>query len=334
MALKKELQEILDELEFDTPEEKAEFEKFLAKDKVAAKIEAGYMKNRDYTTKTQALADARKQFEATQEAWNQQQDTYLQTLNTYKGDMETRLNNTLSELSKAKVYGAALETKIQKIAAEYGADPDELLADVKEMRGTKEPAKQEPQFNEDEFGKKFVSRDDFQKVGDQFFSYPVQMRDFEREYFRLFGKEYDGSLSDLVKEASVQVNQLRARGNKDIDLFGYMRQKLDFDGQRARNAEAAKVKDADDRKKWEEEKAKEIETRLRSEIIATNPALAHQPQDTESWRQNLTASGRKQAQQPIERPRTAQDTLKRQQSIHRAYEEQATKQGNNNSAAV
>lgn len=330
MALKKELQEILDELEFDTPEEKADFEKFLAKDKLAAKIEAGYMKNKDYTSKTQALATAKQQFEAQQETWNQQQDTYLGTLNTYKSDMEKRLNDALTQVSKAKVYGAALETKIQKLAAEYGADPEELLSDVKEMRGTKEPEKQTPAFDEAEFSKKFLGRDEFQKVGDQFFSYPVMLRDLEREYARLYGKEYEGSLQELVKEATVQVNQQRARG-QEIDLFGYMRNKLDFDGQKARNAEAGKAKSEQERKDWEEKTRKELETQVRSEYLASNPGAMRQQESPDAWRQNLSATKRKEAQ--IERPRTVQETLKRQQSIHRAFEEQS-KQGGNNSAAA
>lgn len=329
MALPKELQEIVDDLEFDTDEDRTAFEKVIS-GKAGDKIKAGYMKNKDYTSKTQALADAKKQFEATQEAWNQQQDTYLGTLNTYKGDMEKRLNDALTQVSKAKIYGAALETKIQKLAAEYGVDPEELLADVAEKRTTKEPEK--PAFDEGEFSKKFIAREEFQKVGDQFFSYPVAMRDFEREYQRLFGKEYDGSLQELVKEASIEVNAQRARG-KEIDLFGYMRNKLDFAGQQARNAETKKTQSEQERKDWEAQTRKELETQIRSEYLASNPGAARQPEDTESWRQNLTANGRKRDQQPIERPRSPQETLKRQQGIHRAFEEMSTKQGNNSAAA-
>ena len=299
-----------------TEEEIKKFDEQFPEDDRQEKFAGGYLKNADYTAKTQQLAAEKKRLE-------EEADTYVQSLGTYKTDLEGRLSAAVAQTAKQKLYGAALEAKIQKLAVEYGEDFDELMKDVTDQRaGVKEPVK--PAIDDEEFGKKYVSRDDFQKAGDHFFSYPVQMRDLEREYHRLYGKEYEGSLSELVKEASVQVNAQRARGNKDIDLFGYMRQKLDFEGQKARNVEAQKTKSAEDQKKWEEDKAKEIETRLRSELLAANPALSRPQPDSEAWRQNLTAAARKEAKHD-EQPRSASDHLRRQQGIHRAYEERAAK---------
>lgn len=324
--LKKELQDIVDELEFENDAEKAEFEKFLAKEKIAAKIEAGYMKNKDYTTKTAAVADARKKLEQEQTKWNEEQDYVVGTMSKYKEDMEKRLNSALAEVSKSKLYGAALETKLQKIAAQYGEDPEDLLSDVKDMRGTKEPEKKDtPNYDDEEFKKRYIPREEFTNSANAFFGFAPMIRDLDREYHKLYGKEYDGSMQELVKEATVEVNARRARGQQ-IDLYGYIREKLDFEGQKTRNVETDKVKSAEETKKWQEDQRKEIEQQVRSEYLAANPgASRQQPESTENWRQNLSAGARKEKQQPDARTNTARDTFKRQSEFHRAFEERAAK---------
>lgn len=322
MALKKELQELVDELEFDSPEDKAEFEKYVAKEKLGASIEAKVMKNKDYTTKTQQLAAQRKQLEAEQQRWNEEQDSYVGTLNSYKTDMEQRLTNAMAQISKQKLYGAALETKINQLAATYGEDPDELLADIKEMRGSKEPEKPAAsQYDEEEFKKKYVGRDEYQQATESVFGFAPMLRDLDHEYQDLYGKPYKGSMQELVKKGIIEVNARRARGQK-IDLYEFMRGELEFDAQKTRNAEAAAQQSEADKKKWQEEQRAEIEKQVRSEFLASNPQAAHQPQDTEAWRGNLSAAKRKEQDQSA---RTVQATVQRQQGFHQAFRDRQAK---------
>ena len=322
MPLKKELQEILDELEFDNEEEKAAFEKVMA-GKAGAKIEAGYMKARDYTTKTQALATAKKQLEAEQQKWNEEQDSYLQTMTGYKKDMEDRLNKALQTISQQKLYGAALETKLSQVAAQFGEDPETLLADVKQLRAKETEERKTPAYDDEEFKKKYVPREEYESATQSVFGFAPMLRDLDHEYQDLYGKPYKGSMQQLVQKGIIEVNQRRARGQK-VDLYEYMRTELDFEGQKARNAEAAATQSEADKKKWQEEQRAEIEKQVRSEFLASNPAAARQPENTEDWRKNLTASKRKEAQND-QGSKTAQETFQRRQEIHKAFQERQAK---------
>lgn len=321
MALKPELQEIVDEMEFDSDEDRTAFEK-LMEGKAGAKIAAGYAKNKDYTTKTQALATARDALEKERKEFDEGQEYLTGQMSTYKTDMEKRLQDALDQVSASSLRGAALETKLRTLAAQYGEDPAELLADVKATR-TEEKKAEGFNYDDDEFKKRVVSRDEFTRTGNAVFAFAPMLRDLEREYQRLFGKEFDGSMQELVTEASREVDARRARG-QNIDLFGYMREKLDFTGQKTRNDETAKVKAEEDRKKWESDTREEIERNVRSELMAGNPAAARTPDKSNEWRTNLSADKRNQSKQ-AETKATPMDNFKRRQSIHQAYEERAAK---------
>lgn len=317
----KELQEIVDEMEFDAEEDKAAFEKLMA-GKVGKKIQAGYAKNKDYTTKTQALADAKKQLEAQQEQFNTDQDYVLTQTSAYKTDMEKRLNDALAQVSASTLRGAALETKLRTLAAQYGEDPAELLADVKATREEeKKPAA--PTFDDTEFNKRYVPRDEFQGAYGAALTMAPMIRDFERDYESTFGKPYEGSITELIRSTSQEVQQLQSRGQKNVNMFDHLRTKLDFSGQRQRNEEAAKVAAAEERTKWETQTREEIERDVRSKVLAENPnALRAGTQwEREGWRDNLGAAARKN-QIPQQTP---QDQFQHRQELHRKFEENAAK---------
>jgi hypothetical protein len=313
--MKQELQDIVDEMEFDSDDDRAAFEK-LMEGKVGQKIQSGYMKAKDYTTKTQAVAEAKRQLEAERLQLEEGTTYYQEQLNTYKTDVESRLNKALQAAADSSTRGAALEAKLRKLAAEYGADPDELLADVTTRRD--EPEKKH-EFSFDDIKDKVVGRDEYNAAANSFFSFAPQIRDFEREYQREFGKEYEGSITDLVAEASNAVQERRKRNPKDqTNLFSYMREKLDFEGQKTRNAETAKTAAQKEREDWEKSKTEEIERNLRSKIVAENPRAFDQPINNEEWRQNIAKSRKPTQEMPV---RPAQSRDQRRTEIAKIFEE-------------
>jgi len=317
MPLKQSLQDLLEEMEFDTPEDKAEFEKFLAKDKFGAGIESRVMKNKDYTTKTQQLAETKRQLEAEKEQWNAQQDSYTATIQTYKTDMETRLNAALRQAADSNANGAVLKNIVNKLAATYGEDVDELLKDVKDMRTEETPKAKASPLDDEEFKKNFVPRQEYEAAASSFFGFSPMLRDIERDYERLSGKPFEGSMTELTRDAIDTVNKRRARG-ENIDIPTYMREKLDFAGLKA----AKDAKDAaaveQERKDWEAKTREDIERNVRSQIVAENPNAFKAP--VEDWRGKLNAQQRNQDSR-----QSAIDRQQRQRSIHAAYEEQAAK---------
>lgn len=314
--LKPELKEIVDEMEFESDEDRAAFEKSVS-GKAGEKLLAGYMKNRDYTTKTSTVATERKALEDARKKFDEEQEYLLSTTATWKKDMEGRLASALKQTADSDLRGAALTSKLRAIAAQYGEDPDELLKDVQTARADDAPTtKTEPAAIDD----RYVSKQKFDEASNAVFAFAPMIRDFERDYKKTFGKEYDGSITDLVREVSPEIEKQRARG-RNVDLFGLMREKLDFNGQAERNkvtqaaeAEAARVK-------WEEEKTKEIETNLRSQILADNPAAFKRTADeSEKWRENLGSKARNN-----DASTNQLDDFNRRKALHEAFERNVAK---------
>jgi len=313
MALTPELQAYVDTLKFKSDDAKAAYVKLLEDPETA---EQAFMFQSDYTKKTQQTAEERRRFEQEKQQWEEGRNYYDEQINSYKTDVESRLNKALQAAADSSTRGAALEAKLRKLAAEYGADPDELLADVTTRRD--EPEKKH-EFSFDDIKDKVVGREEYNQAANSFFSFAPQIRDFEREYQREFGKEYEGSITELVAEASNAVQERRKRNPKDqTNLFSYMREKLDFEGQKAKNVEAAKTKAQQEREEWEKSKTEEIERNLRSKIVAESPRAFDQPVNNEAWRQNIAKSRKPTQDMPV---RPAQGRDQRRQEIAKIFEE-------------
>lgn len=303
-----------------TPEHFAKLEEVFTDAELQEKLAGGYMKNKAFTEKTQALALERKKLEDERKEFTEGRDYLDGQVNVWKQDMEKRLNDALAQVAASSLRGAALETKLRTLAAQYGEDPAELLADVKETREEKKAA---PAFDDAEFSKKYVPRDEFTTAANQVYAFAPMIRDFERDYQKTFGKEYEGSITELINESSRAVQEQRSRGRKDIDLFGYMREKLDFKGQVAKNQEAATAAAAEERKTWETKTRDEIERDVRSKVLAENPAAYRSPDfnKPEAWRGNLGAAAR-QNKVPDQSP---QAQFQHQQKLHSTFNELAAK---------
>lgn len=310
-----------------TPEHFAKLEEVFTDAELQEKLAGGYMRNQDYTQKTQALALERKKLEDERKEFTEGRDYLDGQVNVWKQDMEKRLNDALAQVASSSLRGAALETKLRTLAAQYGEDPAELLADVKETREEKKAA---PAFDDAEFNKKYVPRDEFTTAANQVYAFAPMIRDFERDYQKTFGKEYEGSITDLINESSRAVQEQRSRGRKDIDLFGYMREKLDFKGQVAKNQETDKLKAETERKDWETKTREEIERDVRSKVLAENPAAYRSPDfnKPEAWRNNLGAQAR-QNKVPDQSP---QAQFNHRNEIHNKFNELAAKVEASNAA--
>ncbi len=313
MALAPEIQTYVDSLKFKSDDAKKAFVTLLEDPETA---ESAFMMQQDYTKKTQQTAADRKALDDAKKAFEDEQNYLLSTTAKWKEDLEGRLNIALKAAADSDLRGAALTSKVRALASQYGEDPDELLKDIQSKRADEgdDKSKSTPAFDRSAFEKEFVSQKKFDEVSNVALSFPAMIRDFERDYKKKFGQEYDGSITDLVREAGQQVEQQRARG-RNIDLFGYMKEKLDFAGQDARNVEAAKVAADAERTKWEEEKTKEIETNLRSQLLADNPTALRKPDESEKWRESLDSKSRQN-----NTVRTQQDDFNRRKELHAVFE--------------
>lgn len=307
-----------------TDEQFAKLEEVFTDAELQEKLAGGYMMNEDYTHKTQELAEQRRAFQREQEEFNQGRNYLDQQNATWRTDIEGRLNNALKEAAEQRLYGAALKSKLDALAAQYGEDVNDLLKDVQAMRAEPKEEPKAPDFTP--YDERFVDRKSFGEAADRFFSYPTQLRDFEREYERTFGKPYDGSLHDLVTQAGQEV-QARAKRGVQANLWDVAREKLDFKGQTQRNTEAQKVAAEKEKEDWRKQTREEVEREVRSQYLAQNPNAARTPDQSEAWRANLSAQKRQQSQQAPERTSTPQDDFARRQKIHAAYEERAAQRG-------
>lgn len=301
-----------------TPEQITALEAIFTDEEILKKLEAQHMKNADYTIKTSEVAAERKRLADEKKRMEDEYESTLGTVNQYKTDLEARLNAALKQAADSDLRGAALNSKLRSLAAQYGEDPDELLKDVKEIR--EEPKKEIPAFDDAEFNKRYVSRDEYQGAYGSVLSLAPMIRDLERDYQKTFGKEFEGSITELIRENAAEVQKLQQRGQKDIDLFGHIRAKLGFSEQAKVNEAAAKTKAEEDKKKWEADTRAEIERNVRSEVMAGNPR-AYTPEPTEAWRQKLSASSRQVKNQvPVPNPI---EQVKHRQNVYADYEKRA-----------
>jgi hypothetical protein len=313
MPLTPEVQAYVDTLKFKSDDAKAAYTKLLEDPETA---EQAFMFQSDYTKKTQQTAEERRRFEAEKQQWEEGRNYYDEQAAAHTTDIEARLNQALQAAANSSSRGVALEAVVRKMAAEYGVNADELLTEVQTRR--EEPEKKH-EFSFDDIKDKVVGRDEYNAAANSFFSFAPQIRDFEREYAREFGKEYEGSITDLVSEASNAVQERRKRNPKDqTNLFSYMREQLDFAGQKARNLETAKIASQKEREDWEKSKSDEIERNLRSKIIAENPRAFDQPVNTEEWRQNIAKSRKPTQEMPV---RPAQSRDQRRTEIAKIFDE-------------
>lgn len=302
MALTAEQKEYADELGFS----EEEFEKAFPNDRYE-KLTKGYAKNKDYTIKTQAVAEEKKRIEQDRAAT----DAEKQRLAQWKSSAEQQLADALDKVQASTLRGAALEAKLQRIATEFNLDADELMKDVLEQRAD-DPARTQQQQQQAKVDlSNHVTKDELHSQMTAIGMLPVMTRDLEREYRKLYNKEYEGSLEELVTESFKEIASLQAQG-QNINFKDHMRTKLGF-------AEQAKRNDEAERERWKEETRKELETDIRSKLSAENPARFQEVDRQES---PFLKKKDRTPEIPIKGP--AQDHARRQ-GIYAAFQQERQK---------
>jgi hypothetical protein len=205
------------------------------------------------------LAEERRQLDADKQATAREKEN----LADWRQGAEQQLQTALKAAEQSNLRGAALESRIKRIAGEYNLDADELLQDILENRaadrGRTQEERQEAQVDLSKYATAEQVNNQISAMG----LLPLQVRDLEHEYRRLFGKEYDGSIEELATTGFKEIIDRQKRG-ENIDFKGYVREKLDFAGQRQRN-------DEKEREDWKENTRKEIEMDVRSKLSAEDP---------------------------------------------------------------
>lgn len=126
-----ELQAWLSDISADgslSQEEVSSLRTILGKEKVTPKLRDHFLMRRDYSRKTQEVADERKKVDAD-----------IQILLAERADLaawhqgiETKLSNAMNDLEKARITEAQYRARIQKIAEQTGLDPKELMGGLPE----------------------------------------------------------------------------------------------------------------------------------------------------------------------------------------------------------
>jgi hypothetical protein len=106
-----------------TPEEVKSLGTILGNDKVKSKLRDQVLMRRDYSKKTQELADQRRQVEAdVNEILKERQD-----LANWKAGIDNQLKKAYADLDSERSTAAQFRARIQTIAEQSGLDPAELM---------------------------------------------------------------------------------------------------------------------------------------------------------------------------------------------------------------
>lgn len=151
------------------PEKRAKVEAALAEvDEISTELEAGYLRQQDYTRKTQELASTRQKI---QSDWEVANGEYQRMLKEHE-DMQASLTSTQREKDEAAAKLAAAEAKLKEVPQ---LDPSKYL--------TQEQVHQE-----------------MQKLAAGFNAYTGRVLKVQREHSKLFGEDLDPE--ELMREAA------------------------------------------------------------------------------------------------------------------------------------
>lgn len=112
-------------------------QKLLANDAIASQFMSGFMRNRDYTTKTQSLADERRNLEGDRTTLQGQVDQYRQLLEA----AETDKAKVLRDLAAHKVTVAQAHARLKHIKETYQLSDDDIppFADLIDTKASGKP---------------------------------------------------------------------------------------------------------------------------------------------------------------------------------------------------
>jgi hypothetical protein len=192
-----------------SPEEKAQLQKLLSKDKVKDRVKDGYLMRQDYSRKTAEVATARKKLDEDHKRlleWEKQAREKVEKLNS---DLEAR-----------NVSLAQYQARMQRIADDYGIEIKDLPGmDGNHGTAAAAAAAESQQGGAAATDPKFMERFEtfekqFQTAGRAFPEIAAELYELGIEHQELFGKPLKNS-RELVKKAMGGGLTLRAAWEQD-----------------------------------------------------------------------------------------------------------------------
>jgi len=233
-------------------------QKLLASDDLATKFLGGFMRNRDYTTKTQALASDRQTMEGQAKQLEGQVEQYRQMLEA----AEVEKAKVLKDLAGHKISVAQSNARLKHIKEVYQLSDDDIpnIPDQIETFQSRRPVDTSTDIDTRlaDFKKEF--RDDISKyIAEKLVpelggmaQLDIVWSDIRDEHRELTGKRLSAKESqELLNEAD-----RRSRAGKPISLKALWEEKYDASALRQKHHDDSLSKEL--RAKWDAEQAAKI----------------------------------------------------------------------------
>ena len=222
-------------------------QKLLANDATATQFLSGFMRNRDYTQKTQALATDRQTMDGQIQTYNGQIDQYRKLLDAAEADKQ----NVLKDLASQKMTVAQAHARLKHIKDTYNLSDDEIPA-FGDLIDTKQRGK--PVDSSEDLDKRFQSfREEMGKyIADKLVpelggmaQLDIVWSDIRDEHRELTGKRLSAKeAQELLTEADK-----RGRNGRPISLKSLWEEKYDVSTLRMKHHDDELIKEH--KAKWE-----------------------------------------------------------------------------------
>lgn len=224
-------------------------QKMMANDKIANAFVSGYMRNRDYTQKTQALAQERTGMEDQKKTYDAQIAQYQQLLQQAEGDKQ----QVLRDLAQHKESLAGAYSRLQHIKQTYQLSDDDIPA-YKDLIDTQ--TRQKPVDHSTDIDQKlaafkadianYLTQKLVPELGGMA-QLDIVWSDIRDEHRELTGKRMSAKeAQELLTEADK-----RAKAGRPISLKALWEEKYDAPGMRQKHHDESLEKTL--RQKWDDE---------------------------------------------------------------------------------
>lgn len=171
------------------------------------KLKGSVLRQSEFSRKMNDLDKQKAELEASILEKEQLIAADAQKLGAWKQTADKTLTDTAEALEKERVERFKLAQKMERLATQYGEDPKQWLSTEDVTPPPKEPVKA---VDTSEYDKKYFSREDADKFGNELRLVPdlaAEFHDLAEEHYELFGKRL--KMGPLVQEARKSKKLLR-----------------------------------------------------------------------------------------------------------------------------
>lgn len=272
---KQNLKEVIREAVGDDGELYAVLEqKLLANDEAATKFVAGFMRNRDYTQKSQGFANDKQAWETNKQTYEGQLQQYKEMLDT----AETEKAKVLKDLAAHKITVAQSNARLKHLKDVYQLSDDEIpnIPDLIETHQTRKPvdtsedldarlAAFEKKFKDD-MGK-YLAEKLVPELGGMA-KLPIVYMDIVNEHAKLTGTPLTAGQVDELLDLAGQ----RSRAGRPVSLKQMWEEKYDAPTMRQKYHDTSFEKEL--RAKWDAEQAAKISEAALAGVRPQSPGEA------------------------------------------------------------